>query len=284
MGRLRTRTRYNKRSYESESKDPNKVFIIAVEGNETEAQYFCGLENNSKYLGIPSTVRIEVLDRYDTKSAPKYVVELLEEYIREGYTTTFIDKFKDTIENAGLGDTAENLIRKYFEDKLSSETRKEMERLIYEADRDRIYYQYLETWNIDKKEFCVVFDRDKQSTKPWDFSQVVKDSIEKGYRVVITNPCFEFWLLLHVCDVQKEYSLDEIIQNRSVSRDKNFVDSKLSEILGGYNKSNIKFEEIFMNKIDIAIKREKEYATYWKDIINNVGSNVGSFIEDIRKR
>lgn len=159
-----------------------------------------------------------------------------------------------------------------------------MERLIYEADRDRIYYQYLETWNIDKKEFCVVFDRDKQSTKPWDFSQVVKDSIEKGYRVVITNPCFEFWLLLHVCDVQKEYSLDEIIQNRSVSRDKNFVDSKLSEILGGYNKSNIKFEEIFMNKIDIAIKREKEYATYWKDIINNVGSNVGSFIEDIRKR
>lgn len=77
MGRLRTRTRYNKRSYESESKDPNKVFIIAVEGNETEAQYFCGLENNSKYLGIPSTVRIEVLDRYDTKSAPKYVVELL---------------------------------------------------------------------------------------------------------------------------------------------------------------------------------------------------------------
>ncbi|WP_077369581.1 RloB family protein [Anaerosalibacter sp. Marseille-P3206] len=284
MGRLRTRTRYNKRSYESESKDPNKVFIIAVEGNETEAQYFCGLENNSKYLGIPSTVRIEVLDRYDTKSAPKYVVELLEEYIREGYTTTFIDKFKDTIENAGLGDTAENLIRKYFEDKISSETRKEMERLIYEADRDRIYYQYLETWNIDKKEFCVVFDRDKQSTKPWDFSQVVKDSIEKGYRVVITNPCFEFWLLLHVCDVQKEYSLDEIIQNRSVSRDKNFVDSKLSEILGGYNKSNIKFEEIFMNKIDIAIKREKEYATYWKDIINNVGSNVGSFIEDIRKR
>lgn len=58
--------------------------------------------------------------------------------------------------------------------------------------------------------------------------------------VAVSNPCFEFWLLLHIKDIS-EYSSEEIeliLQNRKVSLNRNYVDSKIAEILGSYNIEN----------------------------------------------
>ena len=283
MSRLRTRTKYNERSYKSNSEKSKKVYIIAVEGNETEVQYFKGIENNREYLGIPNVINIEILERDDTNSAPKHVVQLLEEYIEEGYTDQFIKNLKMYLDDANLGDSGENLIKKYFKNTLSPKVKEEVERILSEADVDRIYYQYMENWDIESKEFCVVFDRDAHSSKSWNFTQTVKDCLSKGYRVAFTNPCFEFWLLLHLCDAKEQCSLDNIKQNRPISKSRNYVEGELLKILGSYNKANIKFEEVFMRNIDNAIRREKEFTTDWKDLINNVGSNIGILIEEMRK-
>ena len=58
----------------------------------------------------------------------------------------------------------------------------------------------------------------------------------------------------------------------------------MTKKLGSYNKTNIRFKEKFMEHVNTAIKNEKDYATDWKDIVNNVGSNIGALIEEMRKK
>lgn len=72
------------RKDEEEKISPLKVFFLSVGGNDTEKEYFQGVKILKNQLGITALVDIEVLHRSkrDTNSAPKHVLELLEEYLQ----------------------------------------------------------------------------------------------------------------------------------------------------------------------------------------------------------
>jgi len=59
-------------------KEPKKVFLIACEGNITEPQYFNLIKNK---ISLHSLVEIKVIERDDTNSSPKYILENLNEYL-----------------------------------------------------------------------------------------------------------------------------------------------------------------------------------------------------------
>lgn len=63
------------------SVEPRRVIFLSAEGTKTEVQYLHFIEQYREQLGINAIVHIEVLRRYDTKSDPENVLELLEEYI-----------------------------------------------------------------------------------------------------------------------------------------------------------------------------------------------------------
>jgi hypothetical protein len=65
-----------------------------------------------------------------------------------------------------------------------------------------------------------------------DFRRVIKEAGEKGIFVALSRPCFELWLLLH--HTEKEM-VSELPDAKSVER-------ALRELLGGYNKTNLKRE------------------------------------------
>ena len=65
-----------------DSVEPKRVVFLSVEGNKTEVQYLRFIEEYREQLKINAIVHIEVLRRYDTKSDPINVLELLEEYIQ----------------------------------------------------------------------------------------------------------------------------------------------------------------------------------------------------------
>ena len=73
---------YNREEEENQI-EPKRVYFLSVEGNVTEKEYFENIQSFSDELEINSLVKIEVLTRRnnDTRSAPKDVIELLEEYI-----------------------------------------------------------------------------------------------------------------------------------------------------------------------------------------------------------
>ncbi len=102
--------------------------------------------------------------------------------------------------------------------------------------------------------------------------------------VAVSNPCFEFWLLLHIKDIS-EYSKEElelILENPRVTKKKNYVDSKITEILGSYNKSNPK-PELFLPTVDYAIKQAKELDLANDDYPKSLGSHVYKIAEKLKK-
>ena len=85
MGRLRISKEYNKRSVESESALPNRKFYFAFEGNKTEPDYFHGLQNNKRDIGINNLIEIIPLDREvdDTMSHPNHIFDGVKEFFNK---------------------------------------------------------------------------------------------------------------------------------------------------------------------------------------------------------
>lgn len=113
------------------------------------------------------------------------------------------------------------------------------------------------------------------------------DSIEyckaNGYKCYISNPCFEFWFLLHVSDVFNEYSdkLDIIKANEKISSHHTFVSKELSNKVH-HGKSGINFKTNYLPNIDLAIERVKSFACEENSLVNDIGSNIWKLFESMR--
>lgn len=102
--------------------------------------------------------------------------------------------------------------------------------------------------------------------------------------VAVSNPCFEFWLLLHIKNLAEyeENELDLILKNAKVSSKRNYVDSKIKEILGSYNKSNPK-PELFLPTVDFAIEQAKQLDENEDEYPKKLGSHVYKVVEKLKK-
>jgi len=106
-------------------------------------------------------------------------------------------------------------------------------------------------------ELWMVIDVDKWPEK--QLSDVAQKCRQKGYKLAVSNPCFELWLLLHVQDVN-EYDSDfisELEANNKVNQNTTLLENVLSDILGGYNKSNPETDK-FLPYVELAISRARE--------------------------
>lgn len=102
--------------------------------------------------------------------------------------------------------------------------------------------------------------------------------------VAVSNPCFEFWLLLHIKNMN-EYSTEElslILSNKKVTSKKNYVDTKIVEIMGSYNKSNLIASE-FIPHINFAIKQAKNLDNSNESYPTKLGSHLYKLIQKIIK-
>jgi hypothetical protein len=147
-----------------------------------------------------------------------------------------------------------------------------------------IAFQEENVEKIDKEidEFCLVFDRDVYNTIDRDakFNTLIEDCDDKQIFIVLTNPCFEFWLFMHVADINN-YDKAELLKNIKVNRNKRFLEKELSEINGGYNKSNLKFS-VFLKNIEKAIEQEKKVEQDVGKMKGKLGSNVGLLIKKMK--
>jgi hypothetical protein len=61
---------------------------------------------------------------------------------------------------------------------------------------------FARAWQLDDDDqLWLVMDRDPQSWKPKMLSTVVRECLQKGHHVAVSNPCFEVWLLVHFEDL-----------------------------------------------------------------------------------
>lgn len=267
---------------------PKKIYFLSVEGNKTEKEYFKGISAHRDDLNINALVNVEILCRSskDTNSAPKYVIELLEEYVRlrsiedksliEDLPSKFINSF-------GI-----DFIKKYLnnpKDKtISIQEKKSFLTELTKIGYDIKYRQYLQKYDNEGDSFGILIDRDMLNHSELNMQECITYCHEKNYNCYIANPCFEFWLLLHLSDVSTEYTpkeLELIEKNEKISNSHTYVSFEVSK-KAHHGKTNLKFSKNYLPQVNLAVERAKKFACNENDLIQHIGCNLGNLIEDMK--
>ena len=136
------------------------------------------------------------------------------------------------------------------------------------------------TYSEGFDKICLIVDRDRDSfvSTPDNnqYKYVSEKCKEMGFEFYVTNPCFEFWLLLHFDEV---FGLDreKLLQNPKVTAKRRYTEDALRKIYPRYRKSSYN-AEVFVKNIDRAIENEKQFCEDIEQLEYSVGSNIGNMI------
>ena len=266
-----------------ETQSIKRVDFLSVEGEVTERRYFEFVRESRETLGIKSVVEIHVLRRGDSSSSPEKVVELLENYLEVRNNNDFLAE----VDKLELKHYDKEFIHKYLEapDTIDVKEKRQFEGFLKEEQLDLTYLLFLNKFkgsdNGENDVFGIVIDRDAGNHSPENMARIFDECDEKGYRCFLTNPRFEFWLLLHVADVKSEYP-DEL--EKMLNFNDETVDKHLLEKTGGGKKIQRKtFDTYFLPNIDTAIERANGLCTSRNKLLDQLGSTLGKLFELLRE-
>ncbi len=266
-----------------ETQSIKRVVFLSVEGEVTERRYFEFVRESRETLGIKSVVEIHVLRRGDSSSSPEKVVELLENYLEVRNNNDFLAE----VDKLELKHYEKEFIHKYLEapDTIDVKEKRQFEGFLKEEQLDLTYLLFLNKFkgsdNGENDVFGIVIDRDAGNHSPENMARIFDECDEKGYRCFLTNPRFEFWLLLHVADVKSEYP-DEL--EKMLDFNDETVDKHLLEKTGGGKKIQRKtFDTYFLPNIDTAIERANGLCTSRNELLDQLGSTLGELFELLRE-
>ena len=133
----------------------------------------------------------------------------------------------------------------------------------------------------------MIFDIDVYKSEN-EYLEFIKDAQKECY-VVLTNPCFEVWLLLHDNDAYNKYIKDDeknILSNKKTGKStSNTYTSKLFSKNYGFNpkKKHLTSYIRLLDSIDEAIIEERNINNEIENAYDSISSNIGKLIEEMRR-
>lgn len=136
------------------------------------------------------------------------------------------------------------------------------------------------TFSPGYDKICFIVDRDRESFTEPQYDSVLKTCKERSFSFYLSNPCFEFWLLLHFDNVDK---LDnaKLLDNPFVTRKRRYTECELKKRISGYSKTRYNAVDL-VKRVDVAIANEKNFCEDIERLKNEAGSNVGTLINELR--
>ena len=140
-----------------------------------------------------------------------------------------------------------------------------------------------EEYNFGKDdELWMVIDTDRWKNIP----EIINlcEAVENMY-VAVSNPCFEFWLLLHIYKYEDltEEEIENLVANKKVSNKRRYIDQFLGEKIGdGYNKSNPRTNR-FVGNVKSAIIEAKRLEKKGEKYPSELGTYVYRVVEKLLK-
>lgn len=267
---------------------PKMCVFLSVEGDNTEKDYF----NRLNQMLDSSIITVEVLSRKKSgDSSPEQVVGLLEEFL------SLPDEGVIPPEVRSLLNCSDEELERYLHNpkELPHDIRKNIERQLLGLEINITYRKYLvDVSGTDDTIFGVVLDRDCGNHTQEQLEQcrkLCKEWEKKGKRKIgfyMSNPCFEFWLLLHLCDVKRDYSeetLEGWIRNADGSANEQGSQQVGKEVSGkARHKKNIsqgKFNEWYWPNISTAAERAAQFATDFPALMTELGTNIPDLLRNI---
>lgn len=246
--------------------EAKKKFFFVLEGEKTESIYIKAI---SQYTSQNLLVDIVILERVIASESNQYkITSRIEDYLKvqSGLDIDIVDELRRLAQcyedeemseeelmahvTSILGDKAEVLITQLNENIINQ---------IYALNKINTYEE-----GFDK--ICLVLDRDYRSFKEEQYDKVIDICERSNFLLGVTNPNFEFYLLLHINNCNS-FDKEVLRTNPKQTSNKKYVEYTLNRSLNEYQKSYRK------NKYDANFFIDK-YPDYKKNIENYQQDNM----------
>ncbi len=147
----------------------------------------------------------------------------------------------------------------------------------------------ISTYDETLDAFCLIADRDSKSNPAKHYMELISICSEKNIRLFITNPCFEFWLLLHYPAVLN-YNTSEYESLRANDKievngkRRTYCECKLLEQNENYSKIDVDFRRDYLDKFTTALENAHSFESDLKKLESNLGTNIHLLIQEMRER
>ena len=238
-------------SDEVETVNPRISFYCVSEG-ATEESYLIGVSNNKAELNIKNNVYIHVIKKEKGQETYSHPLQLV----------------KACLTQLGrIDEEGEEIPQELWADKCRWDN--------YDDEIDEV---------------CVAFDRDyKKLEDSWE--EIERLCKKHKIRIVMSNPNFELWLLMHFRDIE-QYDFIKLKANKKnlrhqickeASKDKKYLKILVSKKVEGYKKGKKIHFEKFCPIIDDAVEEAKKYCEDLEEgLFDEIGTSMGKLIEKMR--
>lgn len=314
---MRERRTFAERTKVLKSDEAIKKYFLVYEGSDTEVIYFDAIRSLREDIGInPLIELIPVIRSFSEEgwSNPKKILNRVIENLRESKEQvmsyeSLLNRIMDYLYETKVITTSKVLARniwKTMKKTCDERLNKTLDNVVEDIESTcniligvlQEEYQVVNivediseiikdgglTYEEGFDQICFIVDRDKDSFVSMPENNQYKYVLDKcrkmGFQLCVTNPCFEFWLLLHFDEV---FTLDKekLLDNSKVTVKRRYAENELRKILPGYNKSSY-HAEMLVKEIDKAIENEKKFCEDIEELECSVGSNIGMLITRMR--
>lgn len=312
---MRERKSFAQRAKVLKSDEARKKFFLVYEGEKTEFLYFEAVNELREELKINPLIKLVPIVRSYSEtgwSNPKKIVERVIKNIEEEKSgevsyETLLNWLIEYLQECGAVANDAAAVRSIWDSLLWICTEKigvsslqqtvmdlqqSCEEIVsmlehelglegmMEAVTKIIGYTGI-TYAEDLDKICFVVDRDKESFTEKQYEYVLKECQNREFGLFVTNPCFEFWLLMHFNDVS-ELDKKMLIENSKITSKRRYAEQELKRRIPTYTKANYDAKSLARN-VDAAIRNEKLFCEDIVGLKNTVGSNVGLLISQMRE-
>ncbi len=278
----------------SRIREVNKKYFFALEGMKTEVNYIKKIIENKKInsktfyfyrnksnpessnlLSITSTA----LDVIQGKKEAELMYESLVDIIYDASSKKEIiinkKKLKSKLESI-LSKHNKNLHDEIDFDSISDVLNEIQKSSLFNNLKDIVNEKLLISLIEEQSTFCkdidtivIIGDRDIGSFKDNQYDDVLIKTKENNITLIISNPCIEFWFLLH------HTNAEEIDKTNWEKDDKSaqYVYDALKKYDSSFNKKFFNVDD-YIKKTEIAIQNARKYCTSLEGLKNNIGTNM----------
>ena len=268
------------------TRDIFRRVFVACEGHRSEIDYMHELLRQSEVLGLRGRVEVIILDRYETDSGisdPLRVIRMTEDHMRylaEGECS--VEMFLSMV-RASAGESGRNAVKRLYNDPKFKEMCIE-NRIANITEATEYAMEFMselgfeiglefddQMYDPNTDAVCIIIDRDVGKERPREkYLKFIDSCNQKRFELFVTNPKFEFWILMHLEDVQDELKAISGDRNPSAATDR-VLESK------GLVKGDIDFQKI-VSSLDTAMVNSREYLLPLEELESKVGTNLPEFI------
>ena len=275
------------------SKTMKKKVFFVFEGAETEKIYFEKIKNIIENSTEPQIPELYIFDRIlKNRSHQLYVTKNIEEFLKTGLffkekngldsLKVLLDKFEEE-DDFSYDDLINQLKDTFKEFPKIVESISKSNKIVEISDQiDAL--NSISTYKKDFDNVCIIIDRDKHSFIEEQLAKVVKICKENNFLLGLTNPCFEFYLLLHLSDCSG-YTVKDLVENEKTGS-KTLAEAILNSEYKKINK-NISYKknsydtDLFLSRLEKLYHNCSEFPIDLDDLDSKSGSLIPGMLDNL---